>query len=173
MRIWTIVFAVLFAFGYQLDAVKIYTRLSADPVLRSSVTSMSDGLMKQYEKVIPAPAAAGTGQQTTTQTQDQAASAAPLTPEQQEKAQKELEERTKRLAQAYTDVRNQLSQSSLQLFEIDKDKYLFWKYPSETIGMLAMAALLSLGAPFWYNTLKGLVNLKSQVAQKQDEEKKN
>lgn len=36
--------------------------------------------------------------------------------------------------------------------------------------ILVMAALLSLGAPFWYNILKNLVNLRSQVAQKQQEE---
>jgi hypothetical protein len=172
MRIWTIVFAMLFAFGYQLDAVKIYSRLATEPVLRSSVSNLSDGLMKEYEKVIPQPSGAGAGQQAT-QTTDQAASANTLTPEQQEEQQKALDDRTKQLGKAYVDVRNQLSQSNLQLFEIDKDKYKFWDYPRETVGMLAMAAMLSLGAPFWYNTLKGLVNLKSQVAQKQDEEKKS
>ena len=35
---------------------------------------------------------------------------------------------------------------------------------------MAMAALLSLGAPFWYNVLSNLVNLRSKVAQKQKEE---
>jgi hypothetical protein len=36
--------------------------------------------------------------------------------------------------------------------------------------ILATAALLSLGAPFWYNSLKGLVNLRSQVAEQQQKE---
>ncbi len=38
----------------------------------------------------------------------------------------------------------------------------FWPHSS---GMLFSAALLSLGAPFWYNSLKGLTSLRSTVAQ--------
>ena len=39
-------------------------------------------------------------------------------------------------------------------------------------GILFSVGLLSLGAPFWYNTLKNLVNLRSQVAQNISEEQK-
>jgi len=37
-------------------------------------------------------------------------------------------------------------------------------------GVLATAGLLSLGAPFWFNALKGMTNLRSVVAAKQDSE---
>jgi hypothetical protein len=37
--------------------------------------------------------------------------------------------------------------------------------------MLFSAALLSLGAPFWYNSLKNLASLRSAVAQSITEEK--
>jgi hypothetical protein len=40
-------------------------------------------------------------------------------------------------------------------------------------GLLASAALLSLGAPFWFNMLKQLLGLRSQVARKADEMAKN
>jgi hypothetical protein len=39
-------------------------------------------------------------------------------------------------------------------------------------GILFSVGLLSLGAPFWYNALKNLVNLRSQVAQNISEEQK-
>jgi hypothetical protein len=36
------------------------------------------------------------------------------------------------------------------------------------IGQLATAGLLSLGAPFWFNALKSLSNLRPTIAAKQD-----
>ncbi len=45
-------------------------------------------------------------------------------------------------------------------------------YRSHWLGMFCSAALLSLGAPFWFNTLKGLTNLRSAVAKNIDEEAK-
>lgn len=45
-------------------------------------------------------------------------------------------------------------------------------YKGHLVGILFSVALLSLGAPFWYNTLKNLVNLRSQVAQNISDEQK-
>ena len=36
------------------------------------------------------------------------------------------------------------------------------------LGLLASAALLSLGAPFWFNILKSLTNLRPLLAQEVD-----
>ncbi len=38
------------------------------------------------------------------------------------------------------------------------------------LGVLLAAAFLSLGAPFWYNALKNLSNLRTVVASKEDQE---
>jgi hypothetical protein len=38
-------------------------------------------------------------------------------------------------------------------------------------GMIAAAMLLALGAPFWFNLLKSLTNLRSSVAEQMDKEK--
>ena len=43
-----------------------------------------------------------------------------------------------------------------------------WK---EVAGMLISIGLLSLGAPFWFNILKNLVNLRSKVMQEEEREK--
>jgi len=42
----------------------------------------------------------------------------------------------------------------------------------EIPGLLVAAAFLSLGAPFWHNTLKKLTSLRPQLAMKQEQERK-
>jgi len=39
------------------------------------------------------------------------------------------------------------------------------------LGVAASAALLSLGAPFWFNILKSITNLRTVLARKNDEER--
>jgi hypothetical protein len=78
-------------------------------------------------------------------------------------------EDSKNLSQAYKDIQQDLS--SAKVFEVPKDWWKIWELGWNTLfRILATAGFLSLGAPFWYNTLKGLANLRSQVAQKQDSE---
>lgn len=50
--------------------------------------------------------------------------------------------------------------------------FFAWDNRKNLAGILLTAALLSLGAPFWYNMLKSLTNLRPLVATKQDEQKK-
>src|SRR5258708_1468000 len=160
MRVWTIVFSLLFVLVYQLDAFKIYSQLSTDPALRASLSNVSTDLMKKYTDVtVQPPAGAVSGDQ----------------------AQKNLDDYTKKLAATYKDVRSQLAESKLALFELP-DNWSDWKKGLERttvagsgqssrgldwgglLRLLATAGFLSLGAPFWYNTLKGLMSLRSQVA---------
>jgi hypothetical protein len=48
-----------------------------------------------------------------------------------------------------------------------------WKdcSPQKLIGILLSAALLSLGAPFWYDILKNVIKLRSTLAQKDDQQR--
>ena len=138
MRIWTIIFSLIFAFVYHMDAKRLYSRLSTDPALRASLTNVSDDLLKTYSS--------------TEQSHD-------------------LDDRTDKLSEAYKKVRTKLSESDPSIFNIP-NPWCQWE-ESELAGILAMAALLSLGAPFWYNALKNIVNLQSQVAQKQQKETGN
>ena len=84
---------------------------------------------------------------------------------------KKLETDTGELSKAYGTVRGTLADSGLALFEVPEPWYN-WKC-SEIVGVLIMTGFLSLGAPFWFNTLKNLVNLRSQLAKKQDQESSN
>jgi hypothetical protein len=166
MRVWTIVFSLIFALVYHLDALKIYSQLSVDPALRASLSSISDDLMKQYSKVTAAQPSTTSGTQPAIP--GSATSQNKPTPEE---AAKELDDRSKELAAAYKDVKGKLSDPKLALFEVPKD----WSDFGGLGGLfriLATAALLSLGAPFWYNALKNLVNLRSQVAEQQQKEAK-
>jgi hypothetical protein len=154
MRIWTIVFSLIFAVIYHLDAARLYTQISTDPVLRASVTAVSDDLMKKYVDVQP-PAAG-----------------------QPEMTQQELETKTKKLKDAYRGVQADLTETKLQLLEVPHPwwpgLHVFCTLAAwgKLFRILATAGLLSLGAPFWYNTLKSLVNLRSQVAEQQQKEAK-
>lgn len=80
----------------------------------------------------------------------------------------QLKQRAEILSTAYKDVRGKLFDPNLSLFDVP-DPWYKWQW-SEVLGILAMAGFLSLGAPFWYNVLTNLVNLRSQVAQKQKQE---
>jgi hypothetical protein len=78
-------------------------------------------------------------------------------------------------AQAYRQVRSDLDQTGFNLF-VDEPGWRWhhgWAsdFGPHFLGMLFSAALLSLGAPFWYNSLKNLTSLRSAVAQSISEEK--
>ena len=48
-----------------------------------------------------------------------------------------------------------------------------WKqsWVLKLVGILVSALLLNLGAPFWYNSLKNLLRLRSLIAQKDDDQR--
>jgi hypothetical protein len=153
MRIWTIVFSLAFSLIYHLDAIRIYSQISNDPALQASLTSVSNDLMKKYTAAATqASTAAGSNTDSAAnQGQDPAT-----------------------IAKAYKDVQSDLANAKLQLLDVPEN---WWDWKSLGLNgflrLLATAGLLSLGAPFWYNSLKGLANLRSQVAAKQDAEAKS
>jgi hypothetical protein len=166
MRIWTVVFSLIFAFVYHMDAKQIYAQLSTDPALRAGLSNASDDLIKKYNDAMASASGSTADKQQGTETAQEhknAQSGAAA-----EAAEADLEIRAAKLSQAYKDVRSQLSDFNLAIFAVPHPWY-HWKC-SEIFGILVMASLLSLGAPFWYNVLKNLVNLRSQVAQKQQRE---
>jgi len=52
MRIWTVIFAFVLAFGLQLDAFSLFNRLATDSQLRSQVIASADALNARAEDMI-------------------------------------------------------------------------------------------------------------------------
>ncbi len=83
---------------------------------------------------------------------------------------------TQNSAKSAEQIRSLLQKGGLQLFSFrwprsfadfgDSIKSFF----SHFWGILVSGALLSLGAPFWFNSLKALTNLRPVVAQKEKKE---
>jgi hypothetical protein len=83
-------------------------------------------------------------------------------------AQTNADETAKQLAQSYQAMQKELSPANSHLVQIPSRWYCWSK--KEIPGIAVTAAFLSLGAPFWYNILKGLTSLRPLVAKKQAEE---
>jgi hypothetical protein len=73
------------------------------------------------------------------------------------------------LQQHATDINNQLVQNGFRLIPSPYSLWPLFKGKQNLLGILITAAFLSLGAPFWFNALKGLTNLRTTLA---DNEKK-
>lgn len=94
---------------------------------------------------------------------------------------KEVQARMKALSEEWNILKDSLNETGFDLFPkegwrwVKKDEHgkllrNFWW--AHLFGMLLSALLLSLGAPFWFNTLKGLASLRSTVAANISDEKK-
>lgn len=74
----------------------------------------------------------------------------------------------KLLAQVGT-IQKDLEQTSLQLLPMP---FTYSGYGSRFFGMFMTALFLGLGAPFWFNALRQLANLRPTIAKKVDDEDK-
>jgi hypothetical protein len=149
MRVWTILFAVVLAFGIKLDSFDLLHRLSTDAKLRASLAS-------SYAAI----------SQTAAQVSAASAQAKPVD------AKRAMED----LAKLGQTVRTQLDDAGFRLIPKEYAEWSIWPGwgfgNPHFWGFLFSAAMLSLGAPFWFNALKSLANLRPLLANKQDKELK-
>jgi hypothetical protein len=196
MRIWTIVFAFLFAFGAQIDTIKILNQLWTTPELRATLVSDKDTILKEASIVLSAPGST-------------ARSSGPsIAPQILVDAMKKLIEEEKNATAGLAEVPSRFNNlddavkwlrvglkveesrkeilvaayEKLVLTELkghaerikqDLAKAGFeirvvtsWKDLEKLniLGILITAGLLSLGAPFWFNILRSLSNLRPLLA---------
>ena len=191
IRIWTIAFAFLLAGITGLNSVTLLNSLYTNGAFRSQVSGAATQMLDLAGKVVPdaskdvatkmyndlmakalqaskvtptdnatpsnidSPEAAGKWIQAHVQTGDQQAVQSAFDTA-------FLEERTQDAAA----VRNILTKASFDVNQFGwRQNQPFWP---QLPGVLVTAALLSLGAPFWFNMLKQLTNLRPIVANKQD-----
>ncbi len=78
------------------------------------------------------------------------------------------DKRLKILRNVSMDITSQMKESELELFDYSFNftNYLNWRH---AIGTVCAMLLLSLGAPFWFNALKTMSNLRPILARKVDQ----
>jgi hypothetical protein len=137
-RIVTVVAAILLAFVLQLDTFRLIQRLSSDPAARAKLVAAAGAVEKQGQAVLSNASATN------------------------------LTTLTNVLSELPSQSLSQVSQSGIE-FVPDPYPSIYsgqWSWPGpHLLGILASAALLSLGAPFWFNLLKSLTNLRPMLAQ--------
>jgi hypothetical protein len=139
MRIWTIAFACAFALITGLNSLTLLRDLYRHGDFRQQLVGSAAQITNLADKVL----------------QESKVPPADATPA-------VLEQRAKEAAA----VRDNLTKSSFDVLRLrwNPDEPLLPQFP----GVLVTVALLSLGAPFWFNLLKSLTNLRPSLAAKQD-----
>lgn len=198
MRIATIIFSVCLAFFAHMDAFRLYQQLSNDSELRSKLVASADALTQKAGEITstaegaPAdvynaamkglrqePLAQGlTGDAPdckTKQTCEDWLRTSSSTPEAANQLiteydtllQKSLPLQMDKLKDQANDIKGIFDQAGLRLFP---DPFLPpWNLKNDNVwGILTAAGLLSLGAPFWFNALKTLSNLRPLLSNKTD-----
>lgn len=145
--------SLVVALSVQLDVIALVNRLSLDESFRGAATKSADSLanIAAGQQAQNAPAQPGTGA-----TPPASGSATPPPPV--------------TTADARDIYYTLLSREGLIVMPTDSQWREQWdvrKIP----GILLAVLLLSLGAPFWYNTLKKLLQLKPLLAQKDDQQR--
>jgi hypothetical protein len=199
-RLWTVIFSFVLAFALHLDAFRLLTQLSTDAELRARLVASADVLTRKADEVLPPATAAAThlaAMKELIRAHPKELGALPepagFTDLDGAKAWLTAELQTAGISDAkpwLTQYESTLAQEPLRTsaanlrsilddklkFQLIPDPYPqpFYNYwtPSwlHLWGVIASAALLSLGAPFWFNMLKTLSNLRPVVAHKEKQE---
>ncbi|MBD9357071.1 hypothetical protein [Methylomonas albis] len=155
-RVVSFISAALVAIALQLDTVYLINRLSMDEQMRSAFVELAPKLADEQQikaavQSTDAKGAAGQGAEAATEDAVKA------------------KERVDPEKQKY--YLNFLAEQGLISLPVDLESWCkHWKLVSIP-GLILSIFLLSLGGPFWYNALSKLVQLRSGLARKDDEQK--
>jgi hypothetical protein len=196
MRIWTVAFAFFFAFGLGLNTMSLVSELYSNSTLRNSLVAAADQVMKSASEVLDSKSSLGARYSASLQQALKAAGANPgqpvppafNTPDEaatwvnqyvDEKQRAVVLTRFNTLAvtasrdaiqKSFTEANTLAAltaETGFGMLDFEWPWTRAWTWRG-LIGVLATAGLLSLGAPFWFNALKTLTNLRPAIAQKQD-----
>jgi hypothetical protein len=199
MRLWTIVFAVLLAFGAHINSFQVLQSLWNSPDLRNNLVNSRDAVLQEAAVVLAptAPGMASTGpavppqivntamKNLQSQDKDAAALGAPPVFQSFDQATAWLNGKADAshqaiLAAAYQKlvleglkanaegIKKEIADSGFVLISSPYDGIFCYGGWKSFTGILVTAVFLSLGAPFWFNALKTLSNLRPMVASRQD-----
>ena len=136
-RLFTILCAFAFGFLLQIDALAVIRQLSNNSAMRDRVVAIAEPALKTAEDL-----------------QSQA----------QQQTDADAVARLKALQPILSNLNHQLDDTSLTLVPEDPLAFPGYGEPRHLIGMFMTAILLSLGAPFWYNALRRVSDLRPIVA---------
>jgi hypothetical protein len=194
-RFCAVTFAFALAFGVHLDSLHLLQQLATNPEQRNALVNMRDEMLKQAGASIPAalpaaPAEPAYAPAILKEAMDNLKNTAtdshlPETPNfasytegvnwLRSNNQGALEARYQQaivsaLQQHATDINNHLIQSGFQLIPSPYSLWPLFNGKQNLLGILITAAFLSLGAPFWFNALKSLSNLRTVLADNESKE---
>ena len=152
----SVISAALVAITLQLDTVYLINRLSVDEHMRTALVELAPKLAEdpQSKQLVPAVDAVSKEEQ-----------GAELTREDAGKATEPADIGKQKY------YLNLLAQQGLINLPMDRESWCkHWALVSIP-GLILSIFLLSLGGPFWYNALSKLVQLRSGLARKDDEQK--
>lgn len=228
IRIVTVIFAFLLAFGLHFDTLALTRQLFKDPVLRQKLVDSSGAMLSEASTILGGSTAANTAITaspealqnamkellknkdvlTDAKSETDLVAAVPpefksideaenwlwpflkdLTPDRKARIDTkykslvilELKKQAQKLASSLKDAGIEFKSKPLPKWNglrgwkelFGWPAFFMWDDKTNLAGILLTAALLSLGAPFWFNLLKQLTNLRPLVATKQDEQKKD
>ena len=198
-RVFTAIFAVLLSIWFHIDSIQLLKDLSLDPALRASLIQMSDSALARAEGIVGGETVAEIALKATIEqrpghnielptqikTEKEGLAWLQVTFKDDPKLldllkiyAQQFQETTKRKLKEFAnnalELKTELEKSQLSFLTLRElslnpvknyDSFLEW------VGVLISAALLSLGAPFWYNLLRNLSTLRPVLAGKVDPSK--
>ncbi len=200
-RFVTVAFSLIVALALHLDAFQLFNQISTDAEFRASLVASADAMLKRTEEVVGKSPVPGVYLDVIAQMklQDSTATGLEMPPETIKSreagvawlenqlagsAQKDSlinrygELIDKNLVRSIDQLNDRASSIIGELqetkFKLVPEPYHGWDYAlgeRHLWGVLVMAALLGLGAPFWFNALKTLSSLRPILAGKEDKER--
>ncbi len=193
-RLLTVAGAVLIAIVLQLDAIKLLKQVYSDSALRSRLVASSDLFLQRGEEILgqrnvfdlamdslrshielPLPSKSFANRisaenwLTENLPANQNLDSALI---RYRDFQRQITgDRLNYLGDQVLALNQQLSDLNLPIFGADYHwKFWCWKY-TKFLGILISIGLLSLGAPFWFNALKNLSNLRTRIMKNEEQER--
>ena len=194
-KIITVIGAVIVTIVLQLDSIQVMKQVYTDSELRSKLIVSTDLIMERGTNILGQRNVFDLSMDSLRSTIPDLPEPS-ISFHNRVSAEKWLEQnlpKTKDLdsvLESYRDIqkditKNRLSYLGDQIVELNDDlantrleifgqhytwKLNQWGFP-KFIGMLISIALLSLGAPFWFNMLKNLTNLRTRLMQNEEKER--
>ena len=198
MRIWTVAFAFCFAFGLGLNTMSLISDLYNNSTLRNSLVAAADKAMASASNVLDSKNLLGARYSASLQQALKEAGISPAQPvpatfDTPDDAAKWVDQNVPEAQRAavlkgfsvlavaasreaiqssYAEANTLASLAAKSGFRVT-DFQAPWERKwtwGDLFGVLASAGLLSLGAPFWFNALKTLTNLRPTIAAKEDQQ---